>query len=182
METDTEKTDQQAAAQWAKKLLNRDDWVLLDTETTGLNNAEVVQIGIMNHCGETLLDSFVKPTISIPPAASAIHKITDHDVVDAPSFPNIYPILRELIKGKEVIIYNADFDLGILDYCCNLHQLQFFSEGINCDCAMNWYSQWIGDWNDYYQSYRWQKLPGGDHTAIGDCKATLEVIRRMAAG
>jgi DNA polymerase-3 subunit epsilon len=46
---------------------------------------------------------------------------------------------------------------------------------------MQWYSQWVGEWNDYHQDYKWQRLPGGDHSALGDCKATLEVIRRMAA-
>jgi hypothetical protein len=45
---------------------------------------------------------------------------------------------------------------------------------------MDWYSQFIGDWNDYYGSYCWQKLPGGDHSALGDCIATLEIIKLMA--
>ena len=30
--------------------------------------------------------------------------------------------------------------------------------------------------------YRSQKLPGGDHTAIGDARATLRLIERMAEG
>lgn len=46
---------------------------------------------------------------------------------------------------------------------------------------MQWYSQFVGDWNDYYNNYRWQKLPSGDHSAIGDCRATLKVIEKMAA-
>ena len=48
------------------------------------------------------------------------------------------------------------------------------------ECAMHPYSQWVGDWNDYHGSYRWQRLPGGDHTAIGDCHATYAVLQRMA--
>ena len=39
---------------------------------------------------------------------------------------------------------------------------------------------YAGQWDDYYQNYRWQRLPEGDHSALGDCRATLEVIRRMA--
>jgi DNA polymerase-3 subunit epsilon len=42
------------------------------------------------------------------------------------------------------------------------------------------YARFIGEWNSYYNSYKWQKLDGGDHTALGDCLATLEVIRVMA--
>ena len=30
--------------------------------------------------------------------------------------------------------------------------------------------------------YKNQKLPGGDHTAMGDARATLRLIERMAAG
>jgi hypothetical protein len=33
--------------------------------------------------------------------------------------------------------------------------------------------------NDYHQFYTWQKLPGGDHSALGDCLATLKVIKDM---
>jgi DNA polymerase-3 subunit epsilon len=45
---------------------------------------------------------------------------------------------------------------------------------------MHWYSQWIGDWNDYHGNYKWQRLPGGDHSALGDCRATLAVLKQMA--
>jgi DNA polymerase III subunit epsilon len=46
---------------------------------------------------------------------------------------------------------------------------------------MLWYSQWVGERNEYHGDYKWQRLPGGDHSALGDCKATLEVIEAMAA-
>lgn len=29
-------------------------------------------------------------------------------------------------------------------------------------------------------NYRWQRLPGGDHSALGDCWATLKVLQKMA--
>jgi DNA polymerase-3 subunit epsilon len=42
------------------------------------------------------------------------------------------------------------------------------------------YAEFVGEWNDYHGNYRYQKLPGGDHTAVGDCRATLKVIKKMA--
>ncbi len=45
---------------------------------------------------------------------------------------------------------------------------------------MQLYSDFVGEWNDYFGSNKWQKLPGGDHTALGDCLATLEVIKYIA--
>ncbi len=40
--------------------------------------------------------------------------------------------------------------------------------------------KYMGEWNYYHQSYKWPKLQGGDHTAVGDCQATLRVINEMA--
>jgi hypothetical protein len=48
-------------------------------------------------------------------------------------------------------------------------------------CAMSNYASFVGEWNDYHGNYKWQRLPGGDHSAIGDCLATLELIKKMAA-
>jgi DNA polymerase III subunit epsilon len=174
--------DRNSAIEWAKSVLGTlDDWVILDTETTGLGNAEIVQIGVLDLKGEVILDSLIKPSISIPTEAINIHGITDEMVANAPGFATIYPQIELALSGKKVLIYNKYFDLNILDYCYEINSCKPI-QGVkkNADCVMVWYSQYIGDWNDYYQSYRWQKL-NGDHSAIGDCRATLKVIQAMAA-
>ncbi len=75
-----------SASQWARDLLARPahSWVLLDTETTGLGDqAEVVQIGVINGAGKVLVDNrLVKPTLPIDPGAEAIHHISNAMVVD----------------------------------------------------------------------------------------------------
>ncbi|MEM7803199.1 MAG: hypothetical protein AAF633_28675 [Chloroflexota bacterium] len=43
------------------------------------------------------------------------------------------------------------------------------------------YSEYVGEWNSYRQSYKWQTLPAGDHSALGNCLATLGVIKEMAS-
>jgi hypothetical protein len=45
--------------------------------------------------------------------------------------------------------------------------------------VMEPYSQYVGDWSDYWESYRWQPL-GGGHRAVGDARACLQVIKAMA--
>lgn len=178
--------DQQAAVQWAQNLLNRQDLVILDTETTGLHNAEICQIAIIDRLGQSLINSYVKPTIPIPKDATRIHGITDRHIKDAPTFPEIYPIIWEALKGKMVCIYNASYDVNVLGCCCKKHNLISFwhpEKGATnklC-CAMEYYSQWVGEWNDYHGNYRWQKLPAGDHSALGDCLATLKIIQKMAS-
>lgn len=171
-----------SAIEWAKEVLaEKDNWVILDTETTGLYDAEIVQIGIINLQGKTLLDSLVKPTIPIPPEATSIHDINDEMVKIAPTFPEIYPQLAESIENLKVLIYNADFDISILAYCRRLHQLKLKPLGLRkrSECLMEWYAQFYGEWSDYYESYKWQPL-GGNHDAVGDCQAALSVLEEMA--
>jgi len=44
---------------------------------------------------------------------------------------------------------------------------------------MNAYAAYVGEWSDYWGSFRYQKLQG-DHSAAGDCLATLDLVRLMA--
>lgn len=174
-------TDREKAAFWARSLLGRLDWVLLDTETTGISAYdEIVQIAVLAPDGEVLLDTLVRPTRSIPGEATFIHGITDADVADAPAFPEIFPRLKEIIAGKTVVIYNAPFDVRLIRQTLAKHRLAATGlEDEQVECAMLQYSAWVGEiWGD--GGYKWQKLRGGDHTALGDCRATLAVIKTMA--
>lgn len=177
-------SDRDYSAAWARRMLSQTDVLILDTETTGLHgNAEIVQIAIIDCAGKVLLDTLIKPTCPIPRDASGIHGITDDRVKDAPTFVDIAPKLRELLSGATVVIYNADFDTRILEQSAQAHQLTYevpIFGAFSYECAMEMYSQWYGDWSSYHHSYRWQRLPGGDHSALGDARATLDVIKKMA--
>lgn len=174
--------DHQQATKWAYELLQKDDWLILDTETTGLGDAEACEISLIDHKGRVILSTLVKPLSRIPNDAISIHGITNEMVANAPTFPEIYPLLVRAIASKKVVIYNEGFDRRILSNCCQLNQLDDLWSNSTLICAMDWYSQWCGEWNDYHGNYRWQRLPGGDHTALGDCKATYRVIQKMAEG
>jgi hypothetical protein len=54
-------------------------------------------------------------------------------------------------------------------------------EGIRFEDVMIPYSDWVGDWSDYWGNYAWQPLYGGDHRALSDCRAVVERLREMAA-
>lgn len=157
---------------------NPNGFVILDTETTGLYDCEIVQIGIIDLEGNTLLDTLVKPNCPITEGASAIHGITADALVNAPTFKEVHPLIESIIQGKIVIIYNANFDDEVLHHCCKVNNLNYLQ--YESSCAMETYSEFVGEIHSYFNNYRWQKLPGGDHTAIGDCKATLDVIKLMA--
>jgi DNA polymerase III subunit epsilon len=168
------------AVAWAKNLMTQRNWLLLDTETTGLHwGAEVVQVAVISPNGTVLLDSLVKPLTQIESSATAVHGITAEAVATAPTFPEIYPALREILKPELLLVsYNADFDRRMLRQSCEKHNLPGFES--LWQCAMEMYAQFYGEWNSYHKNYKWQPLPGGDHTALGDCRAALQTIKSMA--
>lgn len=183
--------DHLQAVEWAKKVLDDPKAIILDTETTDLDG-EPVEISIINVGGETLLDTLVKATEEISPGAMAVHCITEENLLTAPSFPDVYPELGRILEAaSRIIIYNANFDFGVLERARIIHSLPPFSVALfdelwpedvvwyrGLDCAMKWYAQWYGEWSSYHKNYKWQRLNGG-HRALCDCLATLATIKEM---
>lgn len=177
-----------------RDMIRRNNWIVLDTETTGLKYpSEACQIAIVNWLGETLLDTLVKPTRPIPLDAIRIHEITNADVRDAPTFDKVLPQIQQAIAGRDLIIYNAGYDTNILTWSAELAGLRFeaIEHANSVWCAMLAYAEYWGDWNDYYQSYRWQSLTAATrqqgleiidaHSAVGDCIMTRNLILKVIA-
>ncbi len=177
--------DRDAARRWARDLLGRTDWVILDTETTGLDGqAEAIQIAVLAPDGAPLTATFVRPRGRSPREVIPIHGITDAMVVDAPTFAEVRPRLIAQLAGRRIVAYNAAFDRRIL------HQTARRSETppipASWECAMEQYARFVGRWSSRRRGYVPVPLPRGvaspaaRHQALDDCRATLQVIRRMA--
>ena len=176
-----EDEERRLAREWAQALLKRFDWVILDTETTGLGpRDEIIQIAILTPENQVLLNTLIKPSQPISPTASAIHGILDSDVLFAPTYKEIRSQIEKCIMGKTIVIYNAEYDMRLIWQTHSRYNLSpMLIKPNQIECAMLKYSAWKGElWPD--GSYKWQKLPGGDHTALGDCRATLQIIKKMA--
>lgn len=175
-------------------VIESNDFVVLDTETTGLQNFdEICQIAIIDATGEPLLNTLVKPTIAIPAAATRIHGINNHMVENAPSWEHIAGRVAEILNGRNVIIYNAEYDTRMMDqsaYAAGLPRPEW--SGTRFHCAMLIFAAIKGDWNERYQNYKWQSLDTAaayyriasvdTHTAYGDCVTTLAVCQAIANG
>jgi DNA polymerase-3 subunit epsilon len=157
---------------------NQDDYLILDTETTGLVNPEIAELSIINLSGEALINRRLKPKGLITDGAIAIHGIRNEDVQRSPTLPNFWGKFSDVIEGKTLLIYNADFDLNALSNSMKAWGLKSLLE-TKYVCMMHLYSQFIDEPGRYQGSYRWQKLPGGNHTALGDCQATLAILQKM---
>lgn len=183
----------------------RAPFVVFDCETTGLDdNAEIVQIGIVDHTGEILLDTLINPGRRIPYDATRIHGITDAMVADAPTFEEVYPLIWRALESRRWAGYNLGFDVGKLDGACDRRGLRCPEpakawDGLSWGGAMRAddrldvmrvYAEWWGDFHDYFMSYTWQKLSkansrhrlnetGRDHSAVDDAITTLNLIKFM---
>jgi DNA polymerase III subunit epsilon len=176
--------DREQAVYWAHKVLSPTtaaNYVVLDTETTGKEQtSEVVQIGVLGIDGRILLDTLVRPQRSIPIGATRIHHITNEMIVDAPTFPEIYRHLADILTGRTVIVYNVEYDRAILENMVIRYRLPLLPVK-RWTCAMKGYARFCGEWNSYFGDYRWHKLQAGDHSALGDCRATLALVEQMAS-
>lgn len=168
--------DKAKATEWAKHILTLDDVVILDTETTDLYG-EIIEIAVIDLQGNVLLNQRIKPVGEIAPGAEAVHGISLDALQNEPSFPEVYEQIKQVVEQKIVVMYGANFDRSCLAGDCDRHNLEYIKFGY--DCAMTWYAQYCGQWSRKYNDYKYQPLNGG-HSALSDCRATLEVVKSIA--
>ena len=157
--------------------------VCFDTETTGLElrrGDTAISIGACRIVNARLLasdifDVKVDPGKSISPASTAIHGITDNDVVGAPPLPVILPRFRDYIGDAVLLAHNAAFDLlalqsprggGIL----NMPVLDTLLISRALDESLDGH-----DLDTLASRYGLSFPPGTRHTALGDARVTAEL-------
>ncbi len=96
--------------------------IVLDTETTGLVPEEghrIIEIGCVEIVNRRLTGrhyhQYLKPDRAIDAGAIEVHGITNEFLQDKPHFADVLDGFIEFIKGAELIIHNAPFDVGFLD-------------------------------------------------------------------
>ena len=97
--------------------------VVLDTETTGLeaaNGHRIIEIGCVELKNRRLtgrhFHEYINPGRAIDAGAEAVHGISLEFLADKPDFDAIKTSFLAFVEGAELIIHNADFDIGFLDH------------------------------------------------------------------
>ncbi|MER3547419.1 MAG: DNA polymerase III subunit epsilon [Rhodanobacteraceae bacterium] len=96
--------------------------IVLDTETTGLEadrGHRVIEIGCVELVERRptgrMFHRYLNPERASEAGALAVHGITDEFLADKPRFAEIVEEWLEFIRGAELLIHNAAFDVGFLD-------------------------------------------------------------------
>lgn len=96
--------------------------VVLDTETTGIDPSEghrIIEIGCVELIERKLTGRhyhvYINPGREIEAEAITIHGITNEFLADKPEFAEVADEFFEFIKGAELVIHNAAFDIGFMD-------------------------------------------------------------------
>lgn len=125
--------------------------IVLDTETTGMpvtDGHRIIEIGCVEVINRRLTNkhfhAYLQPDREVDDEAIKVHGITNEFLIDKPRFKDIANDFFEFIKGAQLIIHNAVFDIGFInnefellgqleranvaDYCTVLDSLQLAKE------------------------------------------------------
>lgn len=96
--------------------------VVLDTETTGLEfrlGDRVIEIGCVELTDRKLTGQryhrYINPEREVEAGALAVHGLSNEFLQDKPKFTEIVAEFIDFVRGAELVIHNAAFDLGFLN-------------------------------------------------------------------
>ena len=109
--------------------------IILDTETTGLEvrlGDRVIEIGCVELNARKLTQRrfhcYLNPERAIDAGAQAVHGLTNEFLQDKPKFAEIAAELVDFLRGGELVIHNAAFDMGFIDNELSLIGMESLSQ------------------------------------------------------
>jgi len=169
--------------------LEQSNFVILDTETTGLNSnkgdkiVSVAALKIYNFeiDKENYLNYLINPGIEIPHTSTKIHGITNEDVKSQPSLLDINKEILLFLKKSILVGHNIDFDIGFIkndakgtDLARRMSVIQpidtiFLSAGLFPDLK----NYQLDNLCDFFKIKMDDQIR---HSALGDCKITSRLF------
>lgn len=92
-----------------------DEFVVLDTETTGLSQTdEVVELSILDSNAEEIYHSFFQPEHEVNYQAAQVTGLTNDKLIGQPLFKNEWPKIKEAIGARLIAGHNLQFDRRLM--------------------------------------------------------------------
>ncbi|MEH6551985.1 MAG: DNA polymerase III subunit epsilon [Pseudomonadales bacterium] len=115
--------------------------IVLDTETTGLEPSmghRIIEIGCVEVINRQLTGrhyhQYINPEMEIDAGAFEVHGISNDFLADKPLFAAIADDFMNFVRGAELVIHNAPFDIGFLD--TEMRRLEAGFEGVAKQCGV----------------------------------------------
>ena len=155
------------AIRTAKAWLKRQP-VYLDTETTGLDEqAEIIEIAVVDTDGTPLLNSLVRPQNPVPWEATQVHGLTDAHLRNAPTWAELWPQIVQVLSHRLVLIYNAEYDVRVMKQTSQRYGIPFDIPGAEFQCLMLLYGEYKGKPSAKGEGYkRWRLEQAGQDLGI----------------
>lgn len=113
--------------------------IVLDTETTGLETSQghrIIEIGCVELVNRRLTGrhyhQYINPEREVDAGAQAVHGISNAMLADKPVFARIADEFLQFVGDAELIIHNAAFDIGFINYELNMLRPGFGSLSDRC--------------------------------------------------
>jgi DNA polymerase III epsilon subunit family exonuclease len=159
-------------------------YAVFDCETTGVDPGtdEIVSFALVlldpNGVETQRFASLVRPSRSIPAAASSVHGIHDADVADAPAFAQLSERLLGLLGDRVFVAHNASFDLGLLQPAFESAGLDYRPASVACTLDAFRVLEPLADSHRLVDICKRYGIELADvHEALGDVLATAALVR-----
>lgn len=185
----------QTTREIARKILDSDP-VFLDTETTGLDtDDQIVEIGIIGKTGTALINKLVKATKASHQEALAVHGISEEKLEEfGEEWSVVMPVINAIFDCHPVAIFNAVFDMRMLEQTCLAHGLNKPLQTTVYDIMelANIHFVRYAEWDTNQSKFKRLSLAkcceiagieykGSAHRAVVDCHAILDLLKFLAS-
>jgi DNA polymerase III subunit epsilon len=169
-----------------KSILEEDQFICFDCETTGLDKEDlIIEIALVKFTLNGIIDSFetlIDPKKEIPQESINIHHITQDMVKGKPTIETIIPTILSFIGREKIVGHGIEFDINMVDAAakrahipCNL------KENVFIDTLR--LARVYGDSpsNSLEQLRKHFAIPEeGAHRAMNDVLVNIEVFRQLS--
>ena len=161
--------------------LDEIDFVVLDTETTGLRPGadRVIEVAAVRMCHGKIVNSFqslLNPDRPLPPFIAKFTGISQEMVQDAPLAQEIMPDFLQFIDGAILVGHNLGFDLNFLTHEAQLLDLAFPLDGLDTIPLARRFLPGLKRFKLEMVAEHLQIPPRTRHRALGDAETTAAVF------
>ena len=135
--------------------------LFFDTETTGGGREDqIIEIAFCDSDRNLIIDTLIYTDRPSSTGAFKVHGIYPHELIGKPTFIDIQPAIVQLLKGRTLYAYNANFDIRMMRQ--SRHKLRLQQAEVKCLCKQ--FTDFIGQYSPYFKANRYFSLSKAMHT------------------